>query len=81
MSVHSYFPIVAVIGFEMVEYSVSESDGMVTVDVLVLEGSLRTVVLLELSTINGSALCESMLLCFFLFEKCRVSHFWVSGMA
>jgi len=50
----------------MEEYSVSESDGVVTVGVLVLEGSLRTVVLLELSTINGSALCESMLLlCFF----------------
>jgi len=66
MSVHSHFPPVAVIGFEMEEYSVSESDGVVTVGVLVLEGSLRTVVLLELSTINGSALCESMLLlCFF----------------
>lgn len=66
MPVHSYFLTVAVIGFEMEEYSVSESDGVVTVGVLVLEGSLRTVVLLELSTINGSALCGSILLCFFI---------------
>ena len=42
----------------MDEYSVSETDGVVTVGVLVLEGSLGTGVTLELSTIIGSALCE-----------------------
>jgi len=50
---------VAVIGFEMEEYGVSESDGVVTVGVLVLEGSLGANISLELSTINGSALCKS----------------------
>ena len=49
----------AVIGFEMEEYSVSESDGVVRVCVSVLEGSLGANISLELSTINGSALCES----------------------
>lgn len=43
----------------MEEYSVSESDGIVTVGVLVLEGSLGTNITIELSTVNGSALCES----------------------
>ena len=43
----------------MEEYSVSESDGIVTVGVLVLEGSLGTNITIELSIVNGSALCES----------------------
>jgi len=46
------------VGFEREEYSVSEVDGVVTVGVLVVEGSLGTDVTLELSTINGSASCE-----------------------
>jgi len=48
----------------MDEYSVSESDGVVTVCVSVLESCLGTDIALELSTVNGSALCESVI------------HFW-----
>jgi len=63
LSVHSHFLTVVVIGFEREEYSVSEMNGVVTVGVLVLEGSLGTDLTLELSTINGSASCEFIEFC------------------
>lgn len=52
-----------VIGFEMEEYIVSESDGDVTLCVSVLEGNIGTNLTLEVSTISGSALCESIRHC------------------
>ena len=49
-----------VIGFEMEEYTVFESDGVVTLVVSVMEGNIRTSITVSLSTINGSALGEFM---------------------
>ena len=49
-----------VIGFEMEEYTVFESDGVVTLVVSVMEGNIRTSISVSLSTINGSALGEFM---------------------
>jgi len=49
-----------VIGFEMEEYTVFESDGVVTLVVSVMEGNIRTSITISLSTINGSALGEFM---------------------
>ena len=49
-----------VIGFEMEEYTVFESDGVVTLVVSVMEGNIRTSINVSLSTINGSALGEFM---------------------
>ena len=49
-----------VIGFEMEEYTVFESDGVVTLVVSVMEGHIRTSITVSLSTINGSALGEFM---------------------
>ena len=45
----------------MEEYNVSESDGVVTLCVSVLEGNIGTNITIEVSISNGSALCESML--------------------
>jgi len=62
-----------VIGFEMEEYIVSELDGDVTLCVSVLEGNIGTNLTLEVSTINGSALCESILHCRALPVKIHLS--------
>ena len=62
-----------VIGFEMEEYIVSESDGDVTLCVSVLEGNIGTNLTLEVATINGSALCESILHCRALSVKIQLS--------
>ena len=45
-----------IIGFEMQEYRVCESNGVVTLVVSVMEGNIRTPITVVLSTINGSAL-------------------------
>ena len=45
-----------IIGFEMEEYTVFESDGVVTLVVLVMEGNIMTPITVALSTVNGSAL-------------------------
>jgi len=50
-----------VIGFEMERYNVSESDGVVTLVVLLLEGSIGTPITVALSTINGSAISKFQL--------------------
>jgi len=59
-----------IIGFEMEEYTVFESDGVVTLTVSVIEGSIRTSITVELSTINGSALGKVMIL--FGVQKARL---------
>lgn len=51
---------VVIIGFEREEYTVFESDQVVTLVVSVLEGSVRAAMTVTLSTINGSALSESV---------------------
>ena len=45
-----------IIGFEMEQYGVFESDGVVTLVISVMEGTIRTPITIALSTINGSAL-------------------------
>ena len=45
-----------VIGFEMEDYTVFESGGVVTLVVSVMEGSIRASITIALSTISGSAL-------------------------
>ena len=52
----SSLPPDVVIGFEMEEYAVFESDGVVTLVVSVMEGDIRTSITVALSTMNGSAL-------------------------
>ena len=49
-----------IIGFEMEQYGVFESDGVVTLVISVMEGNIRTSINVSLSTINGSALGEFM---------------------
>lgn len=53
---------VVIIGFEREEYTVFESDQVVTLVVSVLEGSVRAAMTVALSTINGSALSESVII-------------------
>ena len=54
-SYHGSFTAV-IIGFEMEQYGVFESDGVVTLVISVMEGTIRTPITIALSTINGSAL-------------------------
>ena len=61
-----------IIGFEMEEYTVFESDGVVTLAVSVIEGSIRTSITVALSTINGSALGKVMIL--FGVQKARLDY-------
>ena len=51
-----------VLGFEMEQYTASETDGVVTLIVSVFAGSIVTPITIALSTINGSALGKSMIL-------------------
>ena len=54
-SYHGSFTAV-IIGFEMEQYGVFESDGVVMLVISVMEGNIRTPITIALSTINGSAL-------------------------
>ena len=56
-SYHGSFTAV-IIGFEMEQYGVFESDGVVTLVISVMEGTIRTPITIALSTINGSAFGE-----------------------
>ena len=49
---------VTTVGFDMEEYSVSESDGIVMLSVSVLSGSIETSFPLELTLSGGSAMCK-----------------------
>ena len=46
----------------MEEYTVFESDGVVTLVVSVMEGNIQTPITVALSTVNGSALGKFMVL-------------------
>ena len=48
------------IGFSRAAYSVSEDAGSVSVTVSVQTGTLDRDVVITLSTVNGTALCESL---------------------
>ena len=48
------------IGFSNADYSVSEDAGSVSVTISVQTGGLDRDVLVTLSTVNGTALCESL---------------------
>ena len=52
---NSYVTIVAVIGFERVEYNTTETDGGVEIRVVVLRGVLSAAVEVSLSTMDGTA--------------------------
>ena len=45
----------------MERYNVSESDGVVTLVILLLEGTIGTPITVALSTINGSAISKFQL--------------------
>jgi hypothetical protein len=47
-----------VIGFDPTVYSVNEDDGMVTLEVAVLDGVLDTDITIQLATGDGSATCK-----------------------
>jgi len=48
------------IGFSIAAYSVSEDAGSVSITISVQTGGLDRDVLVTLSTVNGTALCESL---------------------
>ena len=48
------------IGFSKADYSVSEDVGSVSVTVSIQNGALDRDVIVTLSTINGTAMCESL---------------------
>ena len=59
-NVFSFTTSVVTIGFNKTAYSVSEDASSVSVTVSVLNGTLDRDVIVTLSTVNGTALCESL---------------------
>ena len=59
-SLHTFTTSVVTIGFSRTAYTVSEDVASVSVTVSVQTGTLERDIIVTLSTINGSALCESL---------------------
>jgi hypothetical protein len=57
-SILHFLSIAVRIGFDPTAYSVNEGDGVVTLEVAVLDGVLETEVVVRISTNNGSATCK-----------------------
>jgi len=72
-SCHGFFTAV-IIGFEMEEYTVFESNGVVTLVVSVMEGNIKTRITASLSTINGSALGRFTVLFFVQNARCDMMN-------